>query len=342
MLRLGTLTVLIMAISISLVILSWSYFWHYQPDIDSAKDQTELAKSLKANASTAPEAEVRTEKAKTQVAQIFEQWRNIVVNHAPPASTAAGGINLDVSSLYMPVYAHQYRNSLQIAVNKQVLIGGVKVITGPTIPDPGDSGPDIIANFFNYPAVPFPVVIFDLGQITVQGTYQQIRANVLGWGSFPNYFAVADGLALNGTSPILTGTYNVSMIGYIRGKSIYPGMPVAAPTSAFSAADMAKLKAQVKKMTEAMTKKAAAQVPAAKPGPKPPAKAGAPVVKPGAKPAVTPPAGVKPGAARPPAAAPTATRPGPGNAPRTAQPAGRPGTQTAKPGAVAAPAGGKG
>src|ERR1700683_1953178 len=125
MLRLGTLTVLIMAISVSLAILSWSYFWHYQPDIESAKDQTDLAKQLHTNASTAPEAAVRKEKAQTRVAQVFDQWRNMVVNHAPPASTNAGGINLDVSALYMPIYAHQFRNSLQMAVNKQVKMGGV-------------------------------------------------------------------------------------------------------------------------------------------------------------------------------------------------------------------------
>ncbi len=328
MLRLGTLTVLIMAISISLAILSWSYFWHYQPDIDTAKDQTALAKSLHDNASTAPQAEVRKEKAQTQVAQVFEQWRNIVVNHAPPASTAAGGINLDISSLYMPVYAHQFRNSLQMAVNKQVLIGGVKVIAGPTVPDPGDSGAEIISNFFNYPAIPFPVVIFDLGQITVQGSYQQIKANVEAWASMPNYFAVADGLALNGTSPILTGTYSVSMIGYIRGKSIYPGMPVAAPTSVFSAADLAKMKSQLKQMGQDLSKKMASQMAAtkagAKPGsaPKPGSKAPAPPA--GAKTAA--PAGTKPGVAKPPAAGPQGAKTSP---PNTQPPARRPGAPAA-------------
>jgi hypothetical protein len=307
MFRLGTLTVILLGISVAIIVLSWSYFWHYAPDVEDAKYQTSLAQALHKNAATAQKGEQRKENAQKQVAAAFDAWRAIISNHTPPTSLAAGGINLDVNTYYLPVYAHQYRNSLQLAVNKQVKIGGVKVVNGPTIPDPGDSGPDIVANFFNYPAIPFPIVIFDLGQITVQGSYQQIKANVLGWANMPNYFAVADGLALNGTSPTLTGTYSVSMIGYLRGKKIYPGLPTqAAQESVADILATAKSNGKViqSKTTTQTVKvktttitgpgaKAPGAIPSAKMTQRPPA---------GAASGVRPPAGVRtgtPGAGRP-------------------------------------------
>jgi len=328
-LRLSNWTVLIIGVSVSVIILSWSYFWHYTGDVQVAKDETDLAKSLHTNAGDAQKAEVRKEQAQTKVAQAFDEWRRIVVNHAPPASTGAGGMDMAVNGYYMPIYAHQYRNNLQVAVNNQVKVGGVKVINGPTIPDPGDSGPDIVANFFNYPAIPFPMVIFDLGQITVQGTYQQIKANVLGWASMPNYFAVSDGLALNGTSPILTATYSVSMIGYIRGKTIYPGLPTAAAPE-----NVAVIKTAPAPAVPAKTAPAKAVPAKVAPG-KPPV--GRPAqAKPA--PAPTTAGAVKAGVPRP------GTRSVPANAQPTRGPAARPGAPATRgpvPAGQAAP-GGKG
>jgi len=43
--------------------------------------------------------------------------------------------------------------------------------------------------------------------------------------------AVADGLNLTGTAPILTGTYNLSVVGYIRSNIVYPGVKEGAPTT---------------------------------------------------------------------------------------------------------------
>lgn len=325
--RLSNATIIVLGFSVSLIILSFSYFWYYVGDYDSAKGQTQLAEALKENASDIQKAEDRKEKAETKVAQAFDNWRRIVVNHAPPTSIGDGGMNMAVSGYYMPIDAHQYRNSLQAAVNDQVRVGGVKVINGPTIPDPGDSGPEIVSNFFNYPAIPFPVVIFDLGQITVQGSFDQIKANVLGWATMPNYFAVSDGLALNGTSPILTGTYSVSMIGYIRGTTIYPGLPTTVAPE-----NVPKPKVVVKVVR-----------PAAKPALAKPALAKPPVGKAAPLPVRPGPAGVRPGQAPVrPGQAPVATPAGArGTAPntRTARPGARPGAAPGARGPAPAAAG---
>lgn len=47
----------------------------------------------------------------------------------------------------------------------------------------------------------------------------------------PNFLAVADGLQITGTSPVLTGTYNLTMVAFIRGDRVFPRVPdgVAAP-----------------------------------------------------------------------------------------------------------------
>ena len=82
----------------------------------------------------------------------------------------------------------------------------------------------LLASFFNYPAIPFPVVIFDFGTITVQGTYRQIMDHVRAYKNMPNYLAVTDGLRIDGTSPNLTGTYNLSIVGFIRAKKIAPAV----------------------------------------------------------------------------------------------------------------------
>ena len=57
----------------------------------------------------------------------------------------------------------------------------------------------------------------------------QIMANVRAYKSMPRYLAVADGLAISGTSPNLTGTYNLSIVGFIRtASSIFPADTSAA------------------------------------------------------------------------------------------------------------------
>jgi hypothetical protein len=41
----------------------------------------------------------------------------------------------------------------------------------------------------------------------------------------PNYLAVADGLQLSGTTPTMTGTYNLTLVAYIRGTEVAPTVP---------------------------------------------------------------------------------------------------------------------
>lgn len=117
---------------------------------------------------------------------------------------------------------------MQKMLNQQVKAGGIRVISGPTIPPPPGDPTQILLSYFNYPGLP-PVVIFDLGTVTVQGTYQQITDNIEAWSNMPHFLAVADGLKLQGTSPILTATYQVSIVGFLQTDPTRPIFPPVPP-----------------------------------------------------------------------------------------------------------------
>ena len=162
-----------------------------------------------------------------------QDWNAVVATKTPSNSLANNGIDLNVNAYQLTVDSLKYRNNVQRAFNHQLHAGGVKVVAAPEIPFPTDSAKDILANYYNYPAFGFPVVLWELGSVTVSGTYQQITANMRAWSSMPRYLAVADGLVLTGTSPNLTGTYNVTLVGFLKAKTVTPTPPEgAAPTNA--------------------------------------------------------------------------------------------------------------
>jgi hypothetical protein len=230
--RIGPLPVISIGISVGVIVMSWGYFWNYQPDMEEARADEDQAIALHKSATFLPAAQARADAATEKVNAIVAKWQQIVSKKTPPSSLDQGGINMAVDAWHMTIDVRVFRNSIQKALNKQLKTGGIKVLNGPTIPEPGDDASTIVSEFFNFPALPFPVVIFDLGQVTVQGTYSEIEANMKAWSNMPNYLAVADGLTLNGTSPILTGTYNLSMVGYIRANVVYPSVQEAAASGA--------------------------------------------------------------------------------------------------------------
>lgn len=198
----------------------------YVPDEKEAKIKNDYADALKAEGAHLRDAEKRRDNAKAEVNRLAAAWQQVVAAKTPPASLP-NGINLAENAYQLTVDSAIYRNSIQKAVNAQIKKGGVKVINEPYVTQPTDDASQIVLTYYNYPAIPFPVVIFDLGQVTVQGTYPQICENMRAWKDMPNYLAVADRLTLTGTAPVLTGTYSVSMVGFIRGDKIYPVVNVA-------------------------------------------------------------------------------------------------------------------
>jgi len=220
---------LIVGIFLGLTVLSYGYFQHYEPDMAEAKIANEYADDLEIEARKEQAAQERIEKAEEKVRLIAEQWNQVLADKNPSGTL---GVDLEVNSFQLVVNAPEYRNRVQRAVNRQMLVGGVTVVQGPFIPAPGGEG-GVLQAYFNYNRLPFPVVVFELGAVTVTGTFDQIATNMQAWTNMPDYFAVVDGLTITGTSPELTGTYNVVIVGFLPGGV---SAPFAQATAAAAAA----------------------------------------------------------------------------------------------------------
>lgn len=195
----------------------------FLPNIAEAKNYNEHANAYIQEANKQAQAKKKVEHAVAAVTKMGQDWQQIVAVKTPP-NHLPNGINLAVNRWQLTVDSAQFRNSIQRAVNAQLKRGGVTVVAGPTIPVPPANAGQIV-EYYNYPAIRFPVLIFDLGQITVRGSMSQIMQNMQSWTTMPNYLAVADGLQLTGTAPTLTGRYNLTIVAYIRGDKIAPAVP---------------------------------------------------------------------------------------------------------------------
>lgn len=223
--KLQPLTILLIGFSIALIALSYAGFYHYVPNTTEAQYQKELGDRLQAEVDKEPLVRKRVERAQDLVARLSQQWQDIVLVKTPPANLARGGVNLAVNRWQLTVDARRFRNNAQRAVNAQMRYGGIKVINGPEVPMPSDNASNILSSYFNYPAFGFPVCVWNFGTVTVQGTLSQIERHIKGWSFMPNYLAVTDGLRLTGTAPLLTATYNLTVVAYIRAREIAAPVP---------------------------------------------------------------------------------------------------------------------
>jgi hypothetical protein len=223
--KLSPLTIILIGVSILIMALSYGFFQHYLPNTQEAGFYRTYSDQLQAEGDKLTSAEDRLKKAKDLVTTKAAEWRAVVSTKTPNPDVAARGINISVDPYQLTVDSKKFRDNIQRAVNAQMIKGGVKVVSpGPEIPMPSDNAGDILT-FYNYPTIAFPVVIFDLGSITVEGTEAQIMENVRAWKNMPRYLAVADGLQITGTSPNLRGTYSVTVVGFIRGTQVFADPP---------------------------------------------------------------------------------------------------------------------
>ena len=216
---------LVLSIAISLVILSYAVFMWWIPKTTYAASLDDYTSKLTTEANKLNAAKQKLAKAQEEVQKKAAEWQAIVADKTPPSSLSGGGIDLSVNPYQLTVDARKYRNSVQRAVNAQLKKGGVTVVSAPSIPEPTDDPSTILADYFNYPAARFPVCIFELGQVTVRGTYSQISNHMAAWSSMPDYLATAGGLTLTGTSPDLTATYSVVVLAFLRGDEMSVSVP---------------------------------------------------------------------------------------------------------------------
>ncbi len=224
--KLSPLTIILIGVAILIMALSYGFFQHYLPNSTEAGYYRTYSQQLEDEGNKLNQAQSRLKKAEELVTTKAGEWRAVVANKTPLPDTNQRGININVDGWQLTVDTRKFRDNIQRAINAQLIKGGVKVIgDGPSVPMPTDDGTGVLAGFYNYPTIAFPVVILDLGAITVEGTEAQIMENVRAWKNMPRYLAVADGLTITGTSPNLRGTYSVSLVGYIRTKEVWPNVP---------------------------------------------------------------------------------------------------------------------
>jgi len=226
--KLSPLAIFMIGLMVAVIAISYGFFQEFMPNKKDADAYDAWAEQLDTEGAKMPDAVRRVEDAQAKVKEISDNWQVTVARRTPRDSVAAGGINIAVNPYDLTVDSRTFRNNVQRAVNRQLKAGGVLVVNGPSIPVPTDDPDTILSTYYNYPNVPYPVVIFDLGQVTVRGTFDQISQNIRSWTNMPNYLAVADGLAITGTSPNMTGTYNLTVVGFVRGKKIAPSIQMAA------------------------------------------------------------------------------------------------------------------
>jgi hypothetical protein len=225
--KLSPLTIYIIGVFLALPIIAFGLFFNKMPNDADTKSYVAAKEANDIEAAKQKKADERVATAIQMIKTKAAEWRAIAATRTPPASLQQGGINLAQNAWQLTVDTAKYRNSIQRAVNAQLRKGGVRIINGPLVPMPDPNAPakSLLASFYNYPAAGFPVVIFDLGAVTVQGDYDAIMKHVKAYKNMPNYLAVTDGLVLNGTSPNLTATYNLTIVGYIRSNVVYGDAP---------------------------------------------------------------------------------------------------------------------
>lgn len=223
--KLSAATYIVLGLFFGLCALIFGYS-QAKPNWDEASALDKNADQCRQEAAKQHIAEQRVKDAERDVKKAGAQWAAIASVKTPPDTLAQGGIDISVNGAQLIVDSRVFRNSMQNAVNKQFKVGGIKPVSnGPRVPDPGIEPSTILADYYNYPVISYPVVIFDLGTVTVEGTYSQIMANVRGWANMPHYLAVSDGLRIDGTSPHMRGTYAISLVGFIRGGKLFMGLP---------------------------------------------------------------------------------------------------------------------
>jgi hypothetical protein len=227
-------TIWLMFLSFSLIVLAAGYFRFWAPNQETIQNKVTVYNAYVTETNKVGAAVKKKENAAKAIQVAQAGWLPFVETKTPLEGVAQGGINLNVNQYQLLLDTKKFRDSVQTALNTQLKKGGVKVLSGPRIPGVTDQdAPNgVLASYYNYPSAPFPVIIHDLGQVTVEGTYEQILENVRSWSGMPRYLAVAHNLALSGTAPRLTGTYDLSLVGYIRYDGIYGPVPDGGGASA--------------------------------------------------------------------------------------------------------------
>lgn len=222
MFRLSGLTFIVCGLV--LIGVTWAGFWllsmgKTREEITAWEGHVNKLREIQSEASVRA-AQRRVETALEQVAKANEDWDKIARTRTP----SSGTISLTSNRWQLTVDVRRWHAVVERDLRNWITKGSVTLVPpGPMVPFPTDVPNDLIEYYFNYPALPFPVCFWDLGTITVQGTYDQIASHVRSWSHIPGYVASVRGLSITGTGARLTGRYQLSVIAYVNTPEVFGG-----------------------------------------------------------------------------------------------------------------------
>lgn len=216
MFKLSPLTYVVTGVVLMLMIFFGFFFLKIRPELQEAQWYAEKSDELEVIISPASRqaAVDRVRNAKQRVQDAEVQWKQASSWRTP----SAGTLNLTPNRWQLVVNARRWHTKAENDLNRWVRRGGVTLVSPPRllVPYPTDQPNELIQYYFNYPALPFPVAIWDVGTVTVSGTWDQIMSNVRSWSLIPGYIASVRGLSITGTGNRLTGTYGLTVVVYVN------------------------------------------------------------------------------------------------------------------------------
>lgn len=209
-----------------LIAVIWAGFWWLsigpgKTEIGFWEEQNEKLDKIISPASQ-KKAQERVLDALETVQRAEIEWKQVADTKTP----SAGRMSLITQRWQTVVNARRWHATVEQDLRRWIARNGVRVIAppgGPFVPYPTSQPNDLIAYYFNYPALPFPVAIWDLGQVTVQGTYTQVINNVRSWNKIPGYIASVRGVSLEGTGNTIRATYGLTVLAYVNTPWVFAG-----------------------------------------------------------------------------------------------------------------------
>jgi hypothetical protein len=202
--KINPLQVWIVGVVVSIITAVVIAFALVKPAMDRKKAADELYASNKAIHDTEPEKKADRKKAEKEVAEAKRDWAQYDAALMP---------NIDLSN----------PNGLYGAM-RQLWIEQIKTL-GPLVDDYNrkDKKVQVLQAGFTLPPPPTDpnqlnrkVLQFDLGTVSVMGSFNDVLNNVSRWNQFKR-LVLTDGLTLSGNSPQLVGQYKIVCYEFIRG-----------------------------------------------------------------------------------------------------------------------------
>lgn len=216
MFRLSPLSYVVVGFVLMLMIFTGFYFLKIRPELAEVNMYADKSQELNGIISkpSQDKAVERVREAMSMVRDAEVQWKQVASWRTP----SFGTLNMTPNRWQLVVNTRRWHGKAEADLNRWARRGGVTVVSPARllVPYPTDQPNDLVQFYFNYPALPFPVAIWDIGTVTVQGTWDQIMQNVRSWSLIPGYIVSVRGLSVTGTGSRLTGTYALTAVVYVN------------------------------------------------------------------------------------------------------------------------------